>query len=191
MAALGVITEASYAGVFNNERNLTANPAEHLKRAKQILARGWNSELLYAALEIRFALERMLQHELSMAEDVSRRMAKEPSPTKQLRAMRRIDPHSAHPHEFFMVGKNGERLKVGDYKPLDQARVDTMHGRLGDLLHPKVGLLLGIPDDPWYAETRKFLKGSASYLTERYDGNTPFFTFSGLDHIDVVRSQVE
>lgn len=179
---------ASYAGAFGRQRNLTANAAEHLSRAKRLLCGGRNSELLYAALEIRFALERMLQHEQAMSEGVSQRMRKEPNPTKKLKSLRRIDPDSAHPHQFIMVGRAGERLKIGEYKPLDQARVEEMHGRLGDLLHPKVGLRLGISDDPWYSDTRDFLIGAAEYLRERYEGNTPFFTFSGLDHIEVMRS---
>lgn len=72
----------SYAAIFNKQENLTADPNEHLKRAKKLLRKNKNSLLLYAALEIRFALERMIQRELIFAEKVSKRALKEYSPIK-------------------------------------------------------------------------------------------------------------
>jgi hypothetical protein len=182
----------SYAYVFNNPHNLTANPAEHLKRAQRLLRDGRNSELLYAALELRFALERMLDHEILMSEQVSKRMLDETDPTKKLKNLRRFDPNSEYAHDiYFSNTKTGERFKWGDYKPLDSPRIRELHGRLGDLLHPKRGLRLGVKDDPWYTETRSFLQESASYLSERYEGNTPFFAFEGIDHIEMVRAARE
>ena len=127
----------SYAAVFENRPTLTADPAEHLKRARKILRRGRLSELLYAAIEIRFALEQMAQRELLFAESASRRMRKEYDASKK---------------------DTGKRIKWGEYKPLDKARVAAIQGRLGDLLHPKDGLLLGVPDDPWYVEARRSCK---------------------------------
>jgi len=62
-----------------------------------------------------------------------------------------------------------------------------MHSRLGDLLHPKRGLKLGIADDPWYSETRNFLNETAEYLMERYKGNTPFFTFVEIEQVEMIR----
>ena len=178
----------SYAHVFNNPHNLTADPKEHLKRAARLLRGGRNSELLYAALELRFALERMVDDELLLSEKASSRMLKEYDPEKKLRNIHRIDPDAAHAHEIYLVNTStGERVRWGDYKPLDPERLATIKGQLGDLLHPKRGLHLGIGHDPWYTRSRAFLQETSAYLGERYDGNTPFFTFAGLEHIEMVR----
>ena len=96
------------------------------------------------------------------------------------------------PHEIYLViRETGERIKWGEYKPLDKARVAELQGRLGNLLHPKRGLSRGISNDPWYTNTHAFLRESAEYLAERYEGNTPFFTLSGIDHIELVRADCE
>ena len=60
----------SYITVFNKNQNLTADPKEHLKRAKKLLKKNQNFLLLYAALELRFALERMVHNQLLFAEEV-------------------------------------------------------------------------------------------------------------------------
>lgn len=183
---------ASYAYVFNNPHNLTANPAEHLKRALRMLRGGRNSDLLYAALELRFALERMADHQLAMADAASRRMLDQADPQKKIRNLNRLDSDSRYPHQIYFVNsETGQRLKWGEYKPLDEGRVGTIKGRLGDLLHPKRGLLLGIGDDPWYTNTRRFLEDTATYLSERYKDNTPFFALAGAKGIEMLRVEEE
>jgi hypothetical protein len=179
---------ASYAHAFNNPHNLTADPAEHIKRARRLLRGGRNSELLYAALELRFAVERMADHQLAMADAASRRMLDETDPQKKIRNLNRLESGSRFPHRIYLVSpKTGQRLKWGDYRPLDEARVGTIKGRLGDLLHPKRGLLLGIPDDRWYTDTRRFLEETAQYLTDRHKDNTPFFALAGAAGIEALR----
>jgi hypothetical protein len=178
----------SYAAVFANRSTLTANPVEHIKRARKILRRGRLSELLYAALELRFALERMAHRELVFAELASNRMLKEYDPVKKVANLHRLAPDSVFVHEIYIVNKaTGERLKWADYKPLDKARVSEIQGRLGDLLHPKEGLLLGIPDDPWYIETKRFLTEALDYLSGVYKDNAPFFFYEGLDQLEMVK----
>lgn len=178
----------SYAAVFNNHPTLTANSAEHLKRAKKILKRGRLSELLYAAIELRFALERMAHRDLLFAELASNRMLKEPDPSKQVANLHRLAPAAAHAHEIYLVNKEtGERLKWGEYKPLDRTRVSTIQGRLGDLLHPKDGLALGVRSDPWYFSTRRFLEESTEYLSSVYKDNSPFFAYEGVDNFEMVK----
>jgi len=178
----------SYAAVFHNRPTLTANPAEHIKRAREILRRGRRSELLYAALELRFAVERMAQTDLIFSESSSNRMLAEPDPVKKIGAFRSVAPESEFAHDIFMVNKStGERHKIGEYKPLDKARVAQIKGRLGDLLHPKDTLFLGDPDDPWYSETKQFLEQSLDYLSDVYKDNAGFSTYEGLDHIAMVR----
>lgn len=178
----------SYAAVFNNRPTLTANPTEHIERARRILKRGRLSELLYAAIELRFALERMVQKDLVLARMASNRMLDEYNPTKKLSHLQRLDPNSAYGHDIYMVNKiTGERFKWGSYKPLDKARVSTIQGRLGDLLHPKDGLSLGIPDDPWYVNTKQFLAESLDYLESVYKNNTSYFAFEGLEHVEMVK----
>ncbi len=183
-----ILLLASYAYVFNNPHNLTANPEEHLKRALRLLRGGRNSELLYAALELRFALERMADHQLAMADAASRRMLDQTDPQKKIRSLNRLDSDSRYPHQICFVNpETGQRVKWGEYRPLDEARVGAIKGRLGDLLHPKRGLLLGISDDPWYTNTRRFLEDTAEYLLERYKDNTPFFALSGSEGVEMLR----
>jgi hypothetical protein len=177
----------SYAYVFNRHENLTANPREHLKRACKLL-KGQNSQLLYAALEIRFAVERMTFHELALAEKVSNKALKDNDPVKRLAALHRLDEDSKYPHAIYLVDRDsGKRYDWGQYKPLDKQRIKTIEGRLGDLLHAKQGLSLGISDDPWYTQTRQFLKETLDYLEGVIKDNTPFFAFKGLDRIEMVR----
>jgi len=180
----------SYAAVFNNRPTLTASPAEHLRRAKMFLKRGRLSELLYAALELRFALERMAQRDLLLTELASERMIKEYDPSKKLANLYRIAPEAAYDQEIFVLNKKtGERLKWAKYKSLDRARVSEIKGKLGDLLHPKDGLRLGIPDDPWYKDTVCFLNETAQYLSMIYEDNSPFFTYEGIDNFEMVRAE--
>ena len=119
----------SYAAVFGNRPTLTANPAEHIKRARKILRRGRLSELLYAAIELRFALERMAHRELIFAELASNRMLKEYDPVKKVANLHRLAPDAAFVHEIYLVNKaTGERLKWAEYKPLDKPRVAAIQG---------------------------------------------------------------
>lgn len=180
----------SYSAVFNNRPTLTANPAEHLRRAKKYLKRGRLSELLYAAVELRFALERMAQRDLLLTELASERILKEYDPSKKLANLYRIAPEAAYAHDIFLLNRNtGERIKWAEYKPLDRVRVAEIKGRLGDLLHPKDGLKLGIPDDPWYKDTTRFLNETAQYLSMVYEDNTPFFAYEAIENFEMVRAE--
>jgi len=177
----------SYAYVFNRHENLTADPAEHLKRAKTLLS-GQNSQLLYAALEVRFAIERMAQRELIFAEKATTRSLKEHSPVKKVKSLQRLDPETEFPHKIIFVDETkGIKFDWGNYKPLDAKKVTEIQGRLGDLLHPKEGLHLGLSNDPWYQETRKFLTESIEYLSQVVKDNSPFFAYEGLEYIQKIR----
>jgi len=179
----------SFAAVFNHHPTLTANPAEHLKRARKILKRGDLSQLLYAALELRFALERMTQLDLIFADQASNRMLAEPSPVKKLAHFHRLAPEAVSPYVFVLVSKaTGDRVKMGEYKPLDKAKVFTIHGRLGDLLHPREGLMLGLWDDPWYSDSRRFLLESLNYLVSVNRDRSPFFAWNGVDGIEMEKT---
>ena len=186
---LGTLLLISYAAVFNNRPTLTADPSEHLKRARKILRRGRRSEFLYAALEIRFALERMAQRELIFADAVSNRILQEPDPTKKVANLQRLDPESAFAQSIWFIDRtSGKRFRWAEYKPLDKARVSQIQGRLGDLLHPKEGLPLGLPDSPWYVETRRTLEQSHEYLQGVLKNNSPFFSYRSLDNFEMVRN---
>jgi hypothetical protein len=167
---------------------LTADPAEHLKRARKILRRGRLSEILYAAIEVRFALERIAQRELIFAEAASNRMLQEHDPVKKVTNLQRLAPDAAFTHEIWFVNKEtGQRIKWAEYKPLDKARISGIQGRLGDLLHPKEGLLLGLPNDLWYRNTKAFLEDSLAYLSKVYKDNSPFFSYEGLAQFEMIR----
>jgi hypothetical protein len=180
----------SYAAAFNNHPTLTADPAEHLKQAKKFLKRGRLSELLYAALELRFALERMAQRDLLLTELASERVLKEYDPSKKLANLYRIAPEAAYAQDIFVLNKKtGERLKWAKYKPLDRPRVSEIKGKLSDLLHPKDGLRLGVPDDPWYKSTVCFLNETAQYLSMVDEDNSAFFTYEGIESFEMIRAE--
>lgn len=168
---------------------LTAAPLEHIARARAILTRGQLSQLLYAALELRLALERITQLELVFSESASNRMLDEYHPVKKLANLRSLAPESEFPHDVeIRHAVTGEWSKIGEYRPLDLRRVAAINGKLGDLLHAKDGLMLGIPDrEPWYHETYVFLCETADFLTAAYEDNTQFFSYEGLEHIRLVR----
>lgn len=167
---------------------LTASPKEHIVRARAILRRGRLSEMLYAALELRFALERITQVELIMADSATNRMLDQYSASKKVASLRQLAPESAVPHDIeIRHATTGEWSKIGEYRPLDQKRASEAYGRLGDLLHAKDGLMLGIPDrEPWYRETYEFLELTADFLEEASRDNDQFFSYEGLDHIRMV-----
>ena len=178
----------SYAYVFNRHENLTADPNEHLKRAKKLL-RGQNSQLLYAGLEVRFAIERMTQRELIFAKKATSRSLKEHSPVKKVKSLRRLDPETEFPHKIIFVDDTkGIKFDWGNYKPLDTKKVTGIQGRLGDLLHPKDSLRLGVSNDQWYQDTRKFLAEAIEYLSQVVEDNSPFFALEGLEYIQKIRS---
>ena len=109
----------SYYAAVDRQVNLTADPREHLRRARRLLKRGLNSELLYAAVEIRFALERMVTHELALCESATTKMYKEYDPKKKIKNIRRLAPGSATDHDIYFINRQtGERLPWGNYKAL-------------------------------------------------------------------------
>ncbi len=177
----------SYAYVFNRHENLTADPNEHLRRARKLL-RGQNSQILYAALEVRFAIERMAQRELIFAEKATSRSLKEYSPVKKVKSLHRLDPDTEFHHRIIFIDEaKGIEFDWGNYKPLDANKVKEIQGRLGDLLHPKVGLRLGVSNDTYYQNTRYFLAETIEYLSQVAKDNNPFFAFEGLEHFQKIR----
>src|SRR5436189_270230 len=90
----------SYHAAFNPQDTLTANPKEHLRRARKLLGANRNSQLLYAALELRFALERIADFELVMANEATQRMVDEPDPVKKTKNLRRLSPEASHAQQI-------------------------------------------------------------------------------------------
>jgi len=177
--------EISYAYVFNNPSNLTANPKEHLKRAKKMLNKNKNSLLLYVAIEIRFALERMIQHQLLLTDKISKRMLDEYNPIKKQNNILKLEPDSEHAHNIYFINKEtNEKVLWSEYKPFDSEKIKYIQGRLGDLLHPKDGLNLGISNDKWYIDTREFLISAHKYLNENLKDNYSFFQYKGTDNFE-------
>lgn len=74
----------------------------------------------------------------------------------------------------------GERIPSAEYYPLDLERVKEIKGRLGDLLHPKDGLPLGLRDSEFYRETRAFLTASIDYLWPIAKRSRPYLLYKGL-----------
>lgn len=179
------LLELSYAYVFNNKTNLTANPKEHLKRANKLLRKKQNSLLLYAALELRFALERIVHFQLLLANG-SNKMLKEYDPVKKRKNISFLDSEADFPHNIFYRNKQtGERFLWGVYKPLNEEKVSSIKGRLGDLLHPKDGISLGVSDDVWYIDTRKFLIEAIEFLGNHLKNNEQYFTFKNIKDFEI------
>lgn len=179
------LLELSYAYIFNNKSNLTANPKEHLKRAKKLLRQNKNSLLLYAALELRFALERIVHFQLLLANG-SNKMLKEYDPVKKRKNISFIDPASDYLHKIFYRNKEtNQRFLWGVYKPIDVEKVSYIKGRLGDLLHPKDGIPLGVSDDNWYIETRRFLFESVTFLSNHIKNNDQYFSVKNLKSFEL------
>ncbi len=180
--------EHVYFSVFNKESNLTANPKVHLNRAKKLLKRKRNSLLLYAALEIRFAVERILDHQLSLSSKASKNMLKEYDPVKKKKSMSLIDKNSDFDNEVYLLDKkNNTKIKWGNYKTIDQTKLTEMKGKLGDLLHPKIGLPLGLSNHKWYKDTRNFLLGYIDYLEDKTKNNESYFLYEDMDNFEFVK----
>ncbi|MDP2208638.1 MAG: hypothetical protein Q8K98_07670 [Bacteroidota bacterium] len=180
------VMEISYAYVFNNQSNLTANPEEHLKRAKKMLNKNKNSLLLYVAIEIRFALERMIQHQLLLTDKISKRMLDEYNPVKKQNNILKLEPDSEFAHNIYFINKEtNQKILWGAYKPFDSEKIKYIQGRLGDLLHPKDGIALGISNDKWYLDTREFLISSYKYLSDNLKDNYSFFLYKGIDNFEL------
>jgi len=178
-----LLLQMSYAAVFNNSINMTADPQEHLKRARKLLKKKHNSLLPYAALEMRFALERISKGDLYIS-SISNKTRKMYEPVKHISALRSTEPDSSYEHNMFLYNKEtGAKIDLGKYKPLDQDKVATITGKLGDILHPKVGLPLGVTNCKWYRDTRRFLWETHNYLKEVIKDRRQYLGERGFDQI--------
>ena len=170
------------------DNKLTADPKEHIKRAKTLLDLKNNALLLYSALELRLAIERLQHNQLSLSEHATINNKKGNDPKRKKLIMNNIDPNSDHDYKiYFTDPENGTWTYWGEYKNISTEKIKTIEGRLGNLLHIKIGLKLGIKDDPWYGDTRKFLSDTIDYLDERLTDSDYYFSFTDIDNFDLVR----
>ena len=161
---------------------LTADPKEHLRRAELLLRKNNNAFLLYAALELRLATERIQHNQYTMYENHSLKSKRQSDPVRKKLIQEQIDPESDSDYIiYFTEPQTGNRILWGEYKNIPENRVKKIEGRLGNLLHMKLGLKLGVADDLWYHETRSFLESTTDYLKERTEGSCYYFSFKDLD----------
>jgi len=173
--------------LFENKL-LTADPNEHIKRAKILLNQFNNSYLLYAALELRLALERIIHNQLTLSEDHSFASKGKNDPKRKKLIMKKIDPDSNFDYIiFYRDPDNQKKVEWGEYKNISEKRVKEIEGRLGNFLHMKLGLKLGVPNNPWYKETRSFLTETADYLEERITGSCYYFSYRNLENFEFER----
>lgn len=179
----------SYESAFcSRKRNLTADPAEHIKRAKKMLNKNNNSNILYVAIELRFALERMAHNQILFANEASNRMIDEIDPLKKLKNISRIDNNADYPHEIYFENQNTkEKIKWAEYTPIDLKKAEVIKGKLGNILHAKEGLSLGLEDDPYYTNTKLFLKESLDYLQSLLKGYNNYFTLKGIKEMTFIK----
>ena len=180
---------ASYGEVFHAQyRTLTANPAEHIKRAKRMLRKKDNSLILYIAVELRFTIERMVFWQILFANGASNRMIDEKDPVKKRKNISRLDKNADYPHEIIFTNQETkETMKWADYTPIDAAKLEHIKGMLGDILHAKEGLSLGIPDDPYYSKTTKFLRESIDYLESILKTYNNYFSMKDLKQFTFIK----
>ena len=178
----------AYYILFNNKENLTASPKEHLKRARKLLKGAKNNLLLYAALEIRFALERIVHNELVLSDKATNKALDMYDPSKKRKIMSILDDNVNYRHKIFFINKKtNEKEYRGVYKPLPQEKVNNIKGRLGDLLHAREGLSLGVSNDNWYVQTRNFLFESLEYLTKYLKDNEKYFFYAESNKYELVK----
>lgn len=167
---------------------LTADPKEHIRRAMSLLKTKNDALLLYAALELRLAIERLQHNQLSLSEHASMGNRKGNDPKKKKLIMNYIDPDSDSDYEIYYNDPDSrDRIFWGEYKNISTQSIKSIEGKLGNLLHMKTGLKLGIKNDPWYRETRSFLTETASYLNERTTDSDYYFSFKNLQDFEFER----
>lgn len=171
-----------------NSNLLTSDPKEHLLRTRRLLKEKNDSYLLYAALEMRLAIERIVHNQLTLSEEHSRKDKKKNDPIRKKLVIGIIDPESNHDYDIFFNDPNsGNRVFWGTYKNIPKTKIKKIEGRLGNLLHMKLGLRLGVQDDPWYIETRDFLEVTCDYLIERITDSNYFFSYQGQENFELIK----
>lgn len=168
--------------MFDNK--LTADPKEHIRRAFVLLKQNNNSLLLYAALELRLGIERIMHNQLSLSEDATNNALSNNDPKRKKLIMNKIDPESDGDYKIYL-NDGVERILFGIYKNIPESKIKTIEGRLGNLLHMKPGLNLGIENDPWYKETRLFLTETANYLLERITDSQYYFSYKDVPNFEL------
>lgn len=162
-----------------NTKLLTADPKEHIRRSELLLGFENNSFLLYAALELRLALERIIHNQYTLSEEQKRGSKKKNDPKRKKLIMNMIDPSSDHDYEIYYVDpQTSEEIFWGVYKNISEKWVKEIDGKLGSLLHMKLGLNLGIETDPWYNKTREFLEETTEFLKERTTDSVSYFSYN-------------
>lgn len=173
--------------MFENKL-LTADPKEHIRRAKILLEQYDDSLLLYSALELRLAIERIAHNQLTLSEDHTMNAKGKSDPKRKKLIMKKIDPESDFDYDIFYIDpKSKQKTYWGEYKNIPEKTVKEIEGKLGNLLHMKLGLKLGIAEDPWYSETRSYLTKTLIYLKERISGSSYYFSYKDLENFEFER----
>ena len=137
---------------------------------------------------MRLALERIIHNQLTLSEQHSRKDKKKNDPKRKKLVMGVIDPKSNCDYDIFYTDPNtGHKAFWGTCKNISEKKVKTIEGKLGNLLHMKIGLRLGVAEDQWYTDTREFLDNTCDYLTERITDSKYFFSFQGLDNFELIK----
>jgi len=170
-----------------NSKTLTADPSEHLRRAKILLDLENDSLLLYAALEMRLAIERIIHNQLTLSELHSKKEKKKNDPKRKKLIMGKLDPNSDYDCDIFYIDENTQKnIYWGTYKNIPTQKVKKIEGKLGNLLHMKLGVKLRNEEDQWYTETRDFLTKNCRYLTERITDSIYYFNFQNMENYEFV-----
>lgn len=128
--------------------------AGRLDRASTLIAKGDESSLLYAALELRFCFESVAyQHLAAYGEDVSTEIAREWRPDQIIKMLAEFDPHSDQtasfsisitplPSDFNFESSDLRRtfgdndfLPIGEAKRIPWGKFRTYYNSLGSFLH--------------------------------------------------------
>ena len=160
---------------------LTADPKEHIRRAKILLSSNNDSLLLYSALELRLAIERIIHNQYTLSLEHTTNAKGKNNPKRKKLIMNKIDPDSDDDYNIYLVDPiDGSKIFWGVYKNIPEKKVKEIDGKLGNLLHMNLGLKLGVANDPWYKEKRNFLTETADYLRERITNSLCYFSYKDL-----------
>lgn len=130
------------------------NIAERLSTAKELISRGDDASLIYAALELRFCLESVAYQNLAAyGEDVSTELAREWRPDQIIKMLAAFDPNSDQTASFSIsvtpppkdldfassdlkaAFKDKDFLPIGEAKRIPWGKFRSYYNSLGSFLH--------------------------------------------------------
>lgn len=156
---------------------LLKEPAEHAANARRLLDQNDAASLRHAALEIRFALERLFYTLLPYYKDeLPDDLVRKWRPQQIIDAIRDCNPFVEHEQRVVIgrgQGKEGAPLFAGSQKPVSRKLLAQYYHKLGSYLHARRD-----GDDPPAAKLRALIASAAERI-EQHCRETTFIHNGG------------